>query len=138
MNIGMGEKDVDEVDKVHDPNKCKDSPNGDYCGGELNFWNLRGTKEEGDFVGQYEPKIGYAILHAGRHLHEVTKVTYPATAHTMNAREAGKTKNRYNYIVWARSWNGIRKEVCPCCWLNRRKSDSPGGKKDCICGKRWN
>jgi len=88
-----------------------------FEGGLLRFYGLRGTKEEGQLVGEFEPVIGTALIHAGRHLHEVTTV------------ESG---DRYAYVVWARSWNGVRAQTCPCCWLNRRKGE------ECICGKRWN
>lgn len=89
----------------------------DFEGGALNFRGLRGVDGAGQVIGDYEPRLGTALLHAGRHFHEVTQVT------------AG---NRYVYIIWARSWSCTRAKVCPCCWLNRRQDTS------CVCGPRWN
>ena len=97
LNIGMGE--------------------GDYKGGELEFRDLRGTPGEGELLGSIRPREGVALIHAGRHFHDVSAVT---------------EGNRYNYIMWARSWQGVRKVTCACCWLNRRQGN------DCVCGKRWN
>lgn len=88
-----------------------------FSGGALQFSGLRGTPEEGELVGEYAPQAGRAIIHAGRHLHAVTEVT---------------KGDRYALIVWARSWGGARKDVCPCCLLNRRE------KATCMCGPRWN
>ena len=88
----------------------------DFEGGTLRFYGLRGTSQEGKLIGEYEPARGTAVIHAGRHLHEVTKVT---------------NGDRYAYIIWARSWN-LRGTTCPCCWLNRRQ------KERCICSPRWN
>ena len=96
MNIGLGDK---------------------YEGGLIEFRGLRNTPEEGQLQGTFEPEIGVAVVHAGRHFHDVTQV------------ESG---DRYNYIMWARSWSGIRSERCPCCWLNRRDDNT------CVCGPRWN
>ena len=90
----------------------------DFTGGNLHFKGLRGTPRGGiDLVGEYKPQIGRAIVHAGRHFHEVSVVT------------AG---DRFAYIMWSRSWNGVRASTCPCCWLNRRTDNN------CACGKRWN
>lgn len=89
----------------------------EFEGGALNFRGLRGTDEAGQLLGTFEPKLGTALLHAGRHFHEVTQVT------------AG---NRHVYIMWARSWGSTRATECPCCYLNRRKVNS------CVCGPRWN
>jgi len=89
----------------------------DFEGGALEFRGLRGTPEEGPLVGTYEPELGKALIHAGRHFHDVTQVT------------AG---DRFAYILWARSWKGIRATKCPCCWLNRRQDTT------CVCGPRWN
>ena len=88
-----------------------------FEGGSLQFRGLRGTDEEGHLVGTSKPKLGTALLHAGRHLHEVTPVT---------------CGNRYAFILWARSWKSLRASTCPCCWLNRRQGST------CICGPRWN
>lgn len=90
-----------------------------FNGGLLQFWGLRGTSEAGKLVGDYHPIIGRALLHSGRHLHEVTEVT---------------SGNRFAYILWARSWSGVRAETCPCCWLNRRDNE----KSSCVCGRKWN
>jgi len=89
----------------------------EFEGGALNFRGLRGTEEAGELFGTFEPQLGTALLHAGRHFHEVAQVT---------------TGNRYVYIMWARSWSSTRAKVCPCCWLNRRQDNS------CVCGPRWN
>lgn len=89
----------------------------DFSGGLLNFWGLRGTTEAGKLFGQYQPEIGRALIHAGRHFHEVTEIT---------------KGNRFAYIVWARSLGGVRSSNCPCCWLNRRDDGS------CIAGPKWN
>jgi len=88
-----------------------------FQGGALEFRGLRGTPEEGQLLGTFEPQIGLALLHAGRHFHDVTQVT---------------SGDRFAYIMWARSWNGIRRQKCPCCWLNRRQDST------CVCGSRWN
>jgi hypothetical protein len=91
-----------------------------FRGGLLEFRGLRGSDDQADLLGTYQPVIGKAVLHSGRHFHDVTQVT------------AG---NRFALILWARSWQGIRSQSCPCCWLNGRttKSGSP-----CICGAQWN
>jgi hypothetical protein len=86
-----------------------------FEGGLLQFHGLRGAPEE--LVGGYKPQIGVAVIHAGRHFHDVTPVT---------------VGDRFIYVMWSRSWGGIRSEKCPCCWLNRRQGT------DCICGTRWN
>lgn len=88
-----------------------------FQGGLLEFRGLRGTEEEGQLVGTFAPQPGLALIHAGRHFHHVTQVT------------AG---DRFAYVIWARSWQGIRAQSCPCCWLNRRQD------KSCVCGPRWN
>jgi hypothetical protein len=88
-----------------------------FDGGHLNFRGLRGADEAGHLIDTFEPELGRALLHSGRHLHEVTPV------------ESG---DRYAFIIWARSWSGVRASTCPCCWLNRRRQD------DCICGSKWN
>lgn len=90
-----------------------------FDGGALQFRGLRGTKDAdaGHLIGDFQPQLGKALLHAGRHLHEVTQVT---------------SGDRYAYIIWARSWRGSRAQTCPCCWLNRREGNP------CICGPRWN
>ena len=91
----------------------------DFEGGALQFRGLRGTDVEGQLLGEFQPQLGTALLHAGRHLHEVTPVT---------------SGNRYAFIIWARSWKSLRANTCPCCWLNRRQ----GSTCACICGSRWN
>eukprot|EP00531_Pseudo-nitzschia_arenysensis_P012569 CAMPEP_0116137314 /NCGR_PEP_ID=MMETSP0329-20121206/12185_1 /TAXON_ID=697910 /ORGANISM="Pseudo-nitzschia arenysensis, Strain B593" /LENGTH=391 /DNA_ID=CAMNT_0003632227 /DNA_START=266 /DNA_END=1442 /DNA_ORIENTATION=+ len=47
----------------------------EFDGGNLKFWGVRGDQTAGKFVGEYQPEIGRAILHSGRHLHEVTEIT---------------------------------------------------------------
>lgn len=88
-----------------------------FEGGLLEFRGLRGTPEEGQLLGTVQPEVGKAVVHAGRHFHDVTQV------------ESG---DRFAYIMWTRSWSGIRSETCPCCYLNRRQDTA------CICGPRWN
>ena len=105
LNIGMGD---------------------DFEGGDLSFWGLRNSENEGIFVGEFHPIIGTALIHAGRHLHEVQSVT---------------KGNRFAYIIWARSWQGARIMTCPCCWLNRRQQISTPAKSfrnSCICTSKWN
>jgi predicted 2-oxoglutarate/Fe(II)-dependent dioxygenase YbiX len=95
-----------------------------FDGGNLHFWGLRGEHVGGNkLLGEYQPEVGRAVIHSGRHLHEVTPIT------------AG---DRFALIQWTRSWKSARRETCPCCWLNRRRdSDSEKG-NSCICGPRWN
>lgn len=88
-----------------------------FEGGLLEFRGLRGTPEEGQMLGEFQPQQGLALIHAGRHFHDVTQVT---------------SGDRFAYIIWARSWRGIRAQTCPCCWMNRRQGT------DCVCGSRWN
>jgi hypothetical protein len=109
-------------------NVCLGEP--DYVGGHVEFRNLRGTstatngQEEGQLLGTVErPNVGTALLHAGRHFHTVTRV------------ESG---NRFALIVWSRSWQGVRAQQCPCCWLNRRPGSVLQETNDCVCGPRWN
>lgn len=96
LNIGLGDK---------------------FNGGNVRFWGLRGTSREGKFVDEFGPIPGTALLHSGRHLHEVSPVL---------------DGDRYAFIVWSRSWSGVRSSTCPCCWLNRRKDER------CICDPKWN
>mmetsp|Transcript_22270 Transcript_22270/g.62029 ORF Transcript_22270/g.62029 Transcript_22270/m.62029 type:complete len:476 (+) Transcript_22270:198-1625(+) len=91
-----------------------------FTGGDLRFWGVRGDQTAGKFVGEYQPEIGRAVIHSGRHLHEVTEIT---------------SGNRFAYIQWARSWGSTRREVCPCCWLNGRRMN---GLDFCVCGTKWN
>ncbi len=96
----------------------------DFIGGDLRFWNLRGTTEEGKHVGDFHPKMGHALLHSGRHLHEVIEV------------ESG---DRYAFIIWARSWGSTRATTCPCCWVNRRQEGSIQKVKNrCISSAQYN
>ena len=88
-----------------------------FEGGLLEFRGLRGTDHEGELVGTFQPEEGVALIHAGRHFHDVTQVT---------------SGDRFAFIIWARSWKGVRSQTCPCCWLNRRQDNS------CSCGPRWN
>jgi hypothetical protein len=87
----------------------------DFEGGLLEFHGLRG--EEQELLGGYEPIKGRAVVHAGRHFHQVTQVT---------------SGHRFALILWARSWSGVRAQTCPCCWMNRRQESN------CVCGPRWN
>ena len=89
-----------------------------FEGGNVEFFGLRGTSEEGQLVGKvHRPNVGTALLHSGRHLHAVSDVS---------------SGDRYALIVWSRSWGRLRSKTCPCCWLNRSQDST------CICGKRWN
>jgi hypothetical protein len=88
-----------------------------FEGGKLEMRGLRDARDAGSLYGIYEPQLGRALIHAGRHLHEVTPIT---------------KGERFAYIMWARSWSGCRSITCPCCWLNRRDG------KSCSCGERWN
>lgn len=89
-----------------------------FVGGDVEFFGLRGTPEEGQLIGIADrPNIGTALLHSGRHLHAVSNVS---------------SGDRYALIVWCRSWGQTRSNTCPCCWLNRRKDST------CICSSRWN
>jgi hypothetical protein len=96
LNIGLGEN---------------------FTGGAIEFRGLRGTPEAGKLIGTIQPRVGVALIHAGRHFHDVTTVT---------------SGDRFALVMWARSWGGIRQQACPCCWLNRRKDDH------CVCGPSWN
>lgn len=90
-----------------------------FQGGNVEFYGLRGTPEEGQLNGVVtRPDVGKALIHSGRHLHAVSDVT---------------SGDRYALVVWSRSWGRFRAETCPCCFLNRRLDTST-----CICGKRWN
>jgi hypothetical protein len=89
----------------------------DFEGGELEFFGLRGTKQQGQLVGTFAPMPGLALLHAGRHFHDVSQIT---------------EGDRFALIVWSRSWSGVRSRTCSCCWLNRRSDGS------CVCGCEWN
>mmetsp|Transcript_16147 Transcript_16147/g.33737 ORF Transcript_16147/g.33737 Transcript_16147/m.33737 type:complete len:484 (-) Transcript_16147:223-1674(-) len=90
-----------------------------FQGGNVEFYGLRGTPEEGQLNGVVtRPDVGRALIHSGRHLHAVSDVT---------------SGDRYALVVWSRSWGRFRAETCPCCFLNRRLNTST-----CICGKRWN
>eukprot|EP01083_Nonionella_stella_P146632 461443_1 len=99
----------------------------DFEGGLLNIFNMRGKEYSGkeyehlryesELQTQITLKKGYAVIQRGRQLHAVSDV------------ESG---HRAVLIVWCRNLNGTRKEVCPCCWLNRRND------LNCICGKLWN
>ena len=89
-----------------------------FEGGNVEFYGLRGTNEEGHLNGiLMRPDVGRAVIHSGRHLHSVSEVT------------AG---DRYSFIVWSRSWGHFRRYTCPCCFLNRRQDTK------CICQMRWN
>jgi len=98
----------------------------DFEGGEVRFRGLRGAAGAADDArggganaeeNSFPPVPGTALLHAGRHFHDVSRVT---------------SGDRFALIVWARSFGGIRSRTCPCCWMNRRTDSA------CICGPRWN
>eukprot|EP00545_Synedropsis_sp_CCMP1620_P005439 CAMPEP_0119030510 /NCGR_PEP_ID=MMETSP1176-20130426/41066_1 /TAXON_ID=265551 /ORGANISM="Synedropsis recta cf, Strain CCMP1620" /LENGTH=463 /DNA_ID=CAMNT_0006986881 /DNA_START=17 /DNA_END=1406 /DNA_ORIENTATION=- len=62
----------------------------DFEGGLLEFHGLRGDANHQELIGDaYEPVKGRAVLHAGRHFHQVTQVT---------------KGHRFALILWARSW----------------------------------
>ena len=70
-----------------------------FEGGSVEFYGLRGTNKEGMLIGRVErPNVGTALLHSGRHLHSVTNVL---------------SGDRYAFIIWARSWGGLRSSTCP-------------------------
>ena len=94
-----------------------------FQGGDLIFWGLRGTKAEGRRSGDFHPEMGKAIIHAGRQLHEVSELT---------------EGNRFVFIIWARSWRGIRSVTCPCCWLHRRQKNIADKETTCIFSPKWN
>lgn len=99
----------------------------DFQGGDLVFWNLRGIPEEGNYVGEFHPQMGHALIHSGRHLHEVTEVV---------------KGDRYAFIIWARSWGDLRAKSCPCCWMMRRQNKDGGQnsavRHRCISAPQWN
>jgi len=88
-----------------------------FEGGHVEFRGLRGTNDARKRIDSFEPQPGLALLHAGRHFHDVTPVT---------------KGDRFALIIWSRSWSGVRASACPCCWLNRRQDNS------CVCGPTWN
>ena len=91
-----------------------------FTGGELRFRHLRGSLQEGATQGfSVLPAPGVAVVHMGRHLHEVLPVT------------AGE---RHQYIMWSRS-NALRAMQCPCCWQNFRQGAQL---RECVCGSAWN
>jgi hypothetical protein len=45
-----------------------------FEGGLLERRGLRGMADAGDLYGEYQPQIGRALIHAGRHLHEVSPI----------------------------------------------------------------
>eukprot|EP01084_Bolivina_argentea_P067689 123225_1 len=101
--------------------------NDEFEGGILNIYNIRGKeyigkgnehlRYESELETEIKLKKGYGIIHRGRQLHSVSDVN---------------SGQRAVLIVWCRSVNGVRNEVCPCCWLNRRNDFN------CICGQLWN
>ena len=101
--------------------------NDDFEGGTLNIFNIRGKeyfgkeyqhlRYESELETEIKLKKGYGVIHRGRQLHSVSDV------------ESGE---RAVLIMWCRSLNGLRKEICPCCWLNRRND------LNCVCGPLWN
>jgi len=92
-----------------------------FEGGEVTFGAIRGIDDDpGAHNAILKPEVGRGIMHIGRHTHEVLPVA---------------SGERFALIMWARSLSGIRSEVCPCCWMNRR---GKGEALDCICGPAWN
>jgi len=105
----------------------------DYEGGDLVFWGLRGTRTEGELNGRCTPMIGKALIHSGRHLHEVEEVT----SNGIDEVDSKGGGGRFAFVIWARSWKGLREGICPCCWLNRRLDDGKGRTNGCMCGSKW-
>ena len=59
----------------------------EFEGGIVEFYGLRGTPEEGQFIGRVDrPNVGTAVLHSGRNLHAVSNVL---------------SGDRYALIVWS-------------------------------------
>jgi hypothetical protein len=85
-----------------------------------------GGGEGAEGACRVRPVVGRGVLHLGRHLHAVSPVL---------------RGERFALILWARALGGVRSEVCPCCWMNRREhaqgKGSSGG-TSCICGPDWN
>merc|ERR1712176_1217079 len=90
-------------------NVCVDDA---FEGGQLRVFNVRGKEYVGsdnahlrdasDLETRIQPRKGYAVLHRGRQFHSVSEVV---------------SGRRVALIVWFRSLKGLRREVCPCCWL---------------------
>eukprot|EP00602_Paraphysomonas_sp_CaronLab_P007457 CAMPEP_0185019218 /NCGR_PEP_ID=MMETSP1103-20130426/1856_1 /TAXON_ID=36769 /ORGANISM="Paraphysomonas bandaiensis, Strain Caron Lab Isolate" /LENGTH=331 /DNA_ID=CAMNT_0027549417 /DNA_START=177 /DNA_END=1172 /DNA_ORIENTATION=+ len=99
-------------------------PGTSYRGGDLVFRGMRtdGCKTSDTNIKEHfrfrPERIGQALVHLGRHIHEVEELT--------GGRE------RYNAIFWFRS-SKLRSEVCPCCWMNNSTRNG-----ECICGEAWN
>jgi len=99
----------------------------DFTGGEIIFGTVRG--DGGSASGGHgetmtvPPSAGRGVLHLGRHLHGVSPVT------------GGQ---RFALVLWARSLEGTRSEICPCCWINRRDRSEGSKGTSCICGPDWN
>ena len=92
-----------------------------YEGGELDFCGRRATENEDVLLTEFKKPhhiLGNAIIHSGRQLHRVNPVT---------------SGERYQLIFWLRSSKGLRRKVCPCCWMNNRELPN-----DCICSDFWN
>eukprot|EP00301_Raphidiophrys_heterophryoidea_P007560 c12911_g1_i5.p1 GENE.c12911_g1_i5~~c12911_g1_i5.p1 ORF type:complete len:331 (-),score=68.29 c12911_g1_i5:70-1062(-) len=94
-----------------------------FEGGELILQGHRGTVDEGAAQATYTPKLGRAVLHSGRYLHEVAPV---------------RCGSRQALIVWARCYTATRAQLCPCCWINRRTPANSRPNVNCICGPSWN
>lgn len=49
----------------------------DYVGGNVEFYGLRGTPEEGQLNGvAHRPNVGTALIHSGRHLHAASCIDF--------------------------------------------------------------
>ncbi|ETO31953.1 hypothetical protein RFI_05163 [Reticulomyxa filosa] len=88
-----------------------------FEGGKLILHGLRNNSASTEDIYEIICQQGYAIIHPGRLLHQVTPVT---------------KGERIMLIVWCRDTVNLRNQVCPCCWINRR-SDT-----NCIAGDQWN
>ena len=104
---------------------CNIALNDNYEGGELIMYGLRGEDDEDKIKARIKKLSGTLIIHSGRHLHEVAPV------------QGG---SRYHLICWTRNLQGVRRRICPCCWMNNRgrqcvSDDLPD---TCICGEWWN
>ena len=111
-----------DKDKDGDKNKNKDKANDDVemkNGGNDDQDESYLLENDPYFESAMKLEKGYAILHPGRQIHEVTSI---------------KNGKRVVLILWTRNNddNSLRNEICPCCWMNRRAD------YNCVCGPVWN